>query len=121
MSSTQTDELPPALAHAFAPMHKRAFGIAIGSASAAVVLLLTVVYLLRQPVAGRDLGLLRPYLAGYTVSLSGRLVGGVVGFLTGFVCGWFFAFCRNLFVATWIFLTRERAALAATREFLDHI
>jgi hypothetical protein len=37
------------------------------------------------------------------------------------VAGWFFAFSRNLVLAAWLFVTRARSELAATREFLDHI
>jgi hypothetical protein len=35
--------------------------------------------------------------------------------------GWFVAFCRNLAIATSIFITRTRAELSQTRDFLDHI
>jgi hypothetical protein len=39
----------------------------------------------------------------------------------GFTGGWFVAFCRNLAIAISVFVTRTRAELAETREFLDHI
>jgi hypothetical protein len=109
------------LALLFAPLHKRAFGTAVGCAAALVVGLATVVYLVRAPDPGFDLGLLAQYFAGYTVSWAGALVGAAWAFVTGFVAGWFVAFCRNLVLAAWLFITRTRSELAATREFLDHI
>lgn len=115
------EDLSGELALLFAPLHKRAFGTAIGCAAALAVALATAVYLLRAPDPGFDLGLLAQYFAGYTVSWPGVLVGGAWGFVTGFVAGWFFAFCRNFVLATWLFVTRARSELAATREFLDHI
>jgi len=113
--------LPRELALLFAPLHKRAFGTAVGCAAGLMVSLATAVYLLRAPNPGFNLGLLAQYFAGYTVSWAGVLVGGGWGFVTGFVAGWFFAFSRNLVLAAWLFVTRARSELAATREFLDHI
>jgi hypothetical protein len=115
------DALPPALARVFAPLHKRAFGMAFGLACALVMFGVTAGYLLRQPSPGFELGLLGQFFYGYTVSWSGAFVGAAWAFVVGFVAGWFFAFCRNLFIATWIFVTRERAALEQGRDFLDHI
>ncbi len=115
------EELPPAIARAFAPVHKRAFGMAVGLVCGLLVFGTTAIYLLRNPQPGFNLGLFSEYLYGYTVSWQGALVGSAWGFVAGFVGGWFFAFCRNLFLATWLFVTRERAALAASRDFLDQI
>lgn len=106
---------------AFAPLHKRAFGIACGTVSGLFVFLLTAVYLLRAPTDAFRLELLGEYFAGYTVSWSGALVGLAWGFVAGFVAGWFTAFCRNLIIAVSLFVTRTRAELHATRDFLDHI
>lgn len=116
-----TDTLPPALARAFAPLHKAAFGTAIGVACALIVFGVTALYLMRPPDPRLDLGLLGQYFYGYYLSWGGAVIGAAWGFFVGFVGGWFAAFCRNLFIATWIFVTRERAALDQTRDFLDHI
>jgi hypothetical protein len=120
---TSRDEpLPPELALAFAPLHKRAFGVAVGAAAAAVVFLLTAIFLLRgQETGGPSLWLLQNYFYGYRVSWPGALVGALWGFVAGFVAGWFFAFCRNFAIAVAVFLVRTRAELAASRDFLDHI
>ncbi|MFZ5625487.1 MAG: hypothetical protein ACOY71_13860 [Gemmatimonadota bacterium] len=115
--------VPRRLALAFAPLHKRALGVAVGLTAGLLVSLATVIYLLRNP--GPDLafnlGLLANYFAGYSVSWTGALVGFGWGFVVGFVAGWFTAFCRNIVVALSIFVIRTRAELAQTRDFLDHI
>lgn len=107
---------------AFAPLHKRAFGTAVGVALALVVGGVTLFHLLLDPTPGQpNLWLLAQYFYGYSVSWTGLLVGMGWGFVVGFVGGWFFAFCRNLALAISIFITRTRAELAVTRDFLDHI
>ena len=110
-----------ALALAFAPLHKRAFGIAIGSAVGILIFAATAVQYVRGPIDGPGLWLLREYFFGYDVSWRGAFVGLGWGFVTGFVAGWFVAFCRNLVIAITVFITRTRAELGATRDFLDHI
>ena len=117
----RSDEVPLHLTLAFAPLHKRAFGVAIGLAAGLAVFLLTVVEMLGNPSGPSPLALLNEYFAGYTVSLTGAFIGLFWGFGTGFVMGWFLAFCRNLVVAASIFWIRTRAELRANRDFLDHI
>lgn len=109
------------LALAFAPLHKRAFGAAVGLASAVVIFLVTAVYLLRPAGPRIDLQLFAQYFAGYTVSWSGAFVGAAWGFVVGFVAGWFTAFCRNLVLALTLLVIRARSDYEATRDFLDHI
>lgn len=109
------------LALAFAPLHKRAFGTAVGVAAA---LLLFGFHALDTLVArqdGVDLALLAQFFAGYRESWLGGLIGAAWAFGVGFVAGWFAAFVRNLVLTTWLFVTRTRAELRATRDFLDHI
>jgi hypothetical protein len=117
------DDVPAALALAFAPLHKRAFGTAIGIAVGLAVFAITAVHLLRNPAPDEaiKLGLLREFFYGYRVSWGGALIGLAWGFAVGFIAGWFVAFCRNLVIAASIFITRTRAELQATRDFLDHI
>jgi hypothetical protein len=107
---------------AFAPLHKRAFGTAVGVALALVVGAVTLFHLFLDATPGQpNLWLLGQYFYGYRVSWTGLLIGTGWGFVVGFVGGWFFAFCRNLALAISIFITRTRAELAQTRDFLDHI
>jgi hypothetical protein len=112
---------PQQLTYAFAPLHKRAFGLAIGLAAGLLVFGATVVYLFRAPDVGPGLALLRQYFAGYTVSWPGAFVGFLWGLVAGFAGGWFFAFCRNLTMGILIFFVRVRSELTQTRDFLDHI
>jgi hypothetical protein len=68
-----------------------------------------------------NLELLANYFYGYSVSWKGLAIGTGWGFVVGFVGGWFVAFCRNMVIAVSVFVTRTRAELAQTRDFLDHI
>lgn len=106
---------------AFAPVDKRAFGVAMGIAIALAMLLITVAGMALDPEGRLQLELLSQYFAGYGVTWPGALVGAAWGFFVGFIGGWFTAFVRNLAVAIWIFVVRARAELRATRDFLDHI
>ena len=117
------DESPviSAMLFAFAPLHKRAFGVATGVAGALLMVLLTLAGMFLPGARDFPLELIRQYFAGYSVSWVGALVGGLWGFAVAFVAGWFAAFCRNLALAISAFFIRTRAELDSTREFLDHI
>ena len=115
------EEIEARLVLAFAPLHKRAFGVAVGLAAGGGVLALTVFHLVVQPQNAIELSLLAQYFYGYTVSWQGAFVGAFWGFFSGFVTGWFLAFSRNALLAIWIFLGRAKSELTATRDFLDHI
>lgn len=106
---------------AFAPIHKRAFGTAVGVAIALLVAGVTTFHVLLEPGNDSSLRLLDQYFYGYTVTPLGIFIGAFWGFVVGFVGGWFMAFCRNLAVAVSVFVTRTRAELSETRDFLDHI
>jgi hypothetical protein len=105
---------------AFQPLHKRAFGMAAGLALGTTVLLVTLVHLYRA-ADPYPLVLLSAYFYGYEVTWKGAAVGFFWGSVAGFTAGWFFAFCRNLAVATITFILRTRAELERLRDFLDHI
>ena len=115
------DDVSVNLALAFAPLHKRALGVACGLTAGLVVFLATAVHLIVQPQVAIDLSLLAQYFRGYSVSWTGAVIGFLWGGFVGFVSGWFLAFCRNLVIAVSLFLTRTKAELAATQDFLDHI
>jgi len=114
-------ELQRELTLAFAPIHKRAFGVALGTTCALVMVLLTLFHLLLDHDREINIALLAQYFYGYSVSWAGVFIGAFWGFVVGFVAGWFAAFSRNLAVAVSVFVTRTRAELRETREFLDHI
>lgn len=115
------EPLPEEIALAFAPLHKRALGIAVGVTFGLLVFAVTAFHVLARPHEAIQLWLVSQYFYGYTVSWQGAFVGFFWGFFTGFVAGWFLAFSRNLLLATWIFLGRTKSELTATRDFLDHI
>jgi len=115
------ETMPAEITFAFLPLNRGAFGVAVGMVSALAVVLLTVASLFLDPANLLKIDLLAEYFYGYALSWTGALIGGAWGFAVGFVGGWFAAFVRNFTTATWIFLTRTRAELAATRDFLDHI
>lgn len=113
--------LPSELLLAFAPVHKSAFGAALGVASALIVFLITVVTIGMSADQRPNLELLAIYFRGYSVSWTGALIGAAWAGFMGFVFGWFLAFCRNLILAVSLFVIRTRAELSQTRDFLDHI
>ncbi|HEX9563823.1 MAG TPA: hypothetical protein VF981_07620 [Gemmatimonadaceae bacterium] len=111
----------PAVLYAFAPLHKRAFGIAVGTAGALFMAFLTIGGLVLPRGPEFPLRLIEQYFTGYSVSWPGVVVGAAWGFVVAFVGGWFAAFCRNLALAISAFAIKTRAEYEATREFLDHI
>ncbi len=115
------EELPRSASLLFAPLDKRAFGVAIGVAAGAVIFGVTLLDLVMRRESAVGLALLNQYFAGYRISVSGALVGFGWGLAVGFCAGWFVAFVRNLVLAVSLFLLRERAELDETRDFLDHI
>ena len=120
-----TDQISPAVEHrlvlAFAPLDKRAMGLALGVAAALLIGGVTTLSLLIDPTQHLPLRLLAEYFSGYTVTPMGVVVGGVWGFATGFCWGWFIAFTRNLVLAVWLMIIRIRADFETQRDFLDHI
>ena len=111
----------PAVRLAFAPVHKRSLGIALGTVTGAGVFALTAFHVIFSPVDAFDIRLLAQYFYRYDVSWTGACVGLFWGFMSGFVAGWFIAFVRNLMMAVRAFTFRTKAELAQTQDFLDHI
>ena len=110
-----------AMLFAFAPLHKRAFGVATGVAGALLMALVTIVGIVLPGGRELPLYLLENFFEGYSVTWPGVFVGAAWGFGVAFIAGWFAAFCRNLALAISAFFIRTRAELDSTREFLDHI
>ena len=114
------DPLPRSASYLFAPVDKRAFGVALGVAGAIVVAGVTVVDLL-VPTPWNGIELLNNYFAGYSLSWTGAAIGAAWGFAVGFCAGWLLAFTRNLTLALSLFALRSRAELDEVSDFLDHI
>lgn len=119
---TPADELiSPRLALAFAPLHKRAFGLAVGVAAGLSLFAITVIALMKPRGQVAFLGLFAEYFRGYEVSWAGAFIGLLWGIAVGFIAGWFIAFCRNFALAASIFISRAKGELEETADFLDHI
>lgn len=114
------ETLSPSATLLFAPVDKRAFGVAIGTVTGLGIFAVTAVDLLRG-YPWRGLRLLAQYFVGYSLTWEGALIGLLWGFAVGFCAGWFVAFTRNLALAISLFIIRTRAELNTTRDFLDHI
>jgi hypothetical protein len=106
---------------AFAPLHKAAFGVAMGVVCGLALAIATVGDMWLDPQRRVGLGLLGEYFYGYTVSPIGIVVGFLWAAAVGFVGGWFMAFTRNTMMALWLLYFRVRADWKATGDFLDHI
>jgi hypothetical protein len=109
------------LPHAFAPVHKRALGVAVGCVAGLGLFALTAFHIVLQPTNAPNIALLAHFFYGYEVSWRGALVGFCWGGFTGFVAGWFVAFVHNLVTAIKVFAFKTRGELAQTKDFLDHI
>ena len=109
------------LRHAFAPVHKRALGVAVGCVVGLGFFALTAFHIVLHPTNAPNIALLAHFFYGYEVSWRGALVGFCWGSFTGFVAGWFVAFVHNLVTALKVFVFKTRGELAQTKDFLDHI
>lgn len=120
MSALKIDHsIPPKLAMAFAPVYKRALGMAVGATFGGMIFVVTALHVVMHPVHAPDLTLMAQYFYGYSVSWTGAAIGLFWGFVSGFVMGWFIGFVRNLMTAVWVFAIRTKAKLS--QPFLDHI
>jgi hypothetical protein len=105
----------------FAPLHKAAFGVAVGVVCGLALALATAGDLVLDPQRRIGLDLVSQYFYGYSVSPMGIIVGFLWAAGVGFVGGWFMAFSRNAIMAMWVLYFRARADWMATGDFLDHI
>jgi hypothetical protein len=105
----------------FAPLHKAAFGVAVGVVCGLALALATAGDLVLDPQRRIGLDLVSQYFYGYSVSPMGIIVGFLWAAAVGVVGGWFMAFSRNAIMAMWVLYFRARADWMATGDFLDHI
>lgn len=121
LTATGEQRVVRAVTRAFAPLDKAALGVAVGIVTAVALAAATLLDFAVDPAGRAQLGLLREYFYGYSVSLAGAACIAAWGFAVGFVAGWFTAFVRNAVMALWILYIRARAEWRATRDFLDYI
>lgn len=106
---------------AFSPLHKRAFGTAVGLVFGAGLFLVSAIALLRGGDPSGLLARVRFMVPLYDLSWSGAVLGSLSAAFAFFCAGWFLAFSRNVVLAVSIWVLRTRAELRQTRDFLDHI
>ncbi|MCA0374543.1 MAG: hypothetical protein LCH84_02665 [Gemmatimonadetes bacterium] len=119
--ATPSVQLQRQLALAFAPLDKRALGLAMGITVALLVVVATVLSIVLDPQQRFPLYLLQNYFYGYALTWTGVVVGAWWGFVAGFAWGWFAAFARNLVLAVWLMTIRIRNDFSTSRDFLDHL
>jgi hypothetical protein len=108
------------LQQAFARIHAVALGVALGTCIGVGLCLATLVLVFKGGVVvGPTLGLLRQYLPGYEVTVTGSLVGLAYGFVYGFVGGWVLASLRNLFVLAFLQYIRIKRDMSSLNDFMD--
>jgi len=115
------EELTRTMELAFAPIHKRAFGMAVGLVFGLALFLVTAVAVIRggdYPVILDRIPFLVPT---YSLTWTGAALGSLSVAFAFFCAGWFLAFSRNLVLAVSIWILRTRAELGQTQDFLDHI
>jgi len=120
MEQPVPDDVEEEMVLAFAPLHKRAFGTAVGLVLGGCILVVTGVGIVRGDPP-TILSQLRYYLPLFDLTWTGAVLGALSGFFAFFCAGWFLAFTRNFALAASIWVLRTRVELAQTRDFLDHI
>ena len=106
---------------AFAPIQRRALGIAAGVVLGGFLSAVTLISMLRGRQSAHALGLLSQFFWGYSVSWSGIFVGYLWGFALGFIAGWALALLRNAMVWVWLIAIRSRAEMNEYSDLLDHL
>jgi hypothetical protein len=114
------DDLNRELALAFAPLHKSAFGFAVGLTFGVGLFVVTALAVVRGGPPD-ILSRVRFLIPLHDVSWSGAILGSLSASFAFFCAGWFLAFVRNLVLALSIWVLRTRAELDQTQDFLDHI
>lgn len=110
------------LPHAFFKLDRVALGLSMGVVGGTLLLLATLALVLKGgAVVGPNLGLLREYFPGYSVTAPGSVLGLFYGFGSGFVIGWTVAFFRNAMVFLYTAIVHRRAELLVLRRLLEYL
>jgi hypothetical protein len=110
-----------ALLRAFAPLDKRALGMASGVVLGGLLSVVTLVTVVLGRYPSSNLALLGQFFWGYSISWRGVFVALVWGWAVGFILGWGFALFRNAAVWVWLTVIRSRAEMEQYSDFLDHL
>jgi hypothetical protein len=98
---------------AFAPIHRRALGVACGLVLGGLLSIATLVLVPQRHDRDFSLDLLGQFFKGYSVSWQGVFVG--------FIFGWSLALIRNAAVWIWLTVIRSRAEMSEYSDLLDHL
>jgi hypothetical protein len=106
---------------AFAPIHRRALGVACGLVLGGLLSIATLILVLQRHDRALNLNLLGQFFRGYSVSWQGIFVGFVWGIVVGFIFGWSLAFIRDAVAWIWLTVIRSRAEMSEYSDLLDHL
>ena len=106
---------------AFAPIHRRALGVACGLVLGGLLSIATLILVLQRHDRAFGLNLLGQFFRGYSVSWQGVFVGFLWGIAVGFIFGWSLALIRNACVWIWLTVIRSRAEMSEYSDLLDHL
>ena len=121
MPAQKNQMAPSPLLLAFAPIHRRALGIACGAVLGGILSIGTLILVVRRYHRGFSLDLLGQFFWGYSVSWQGVFIGLLWGMAVGFIFGWSLALIRNAAVWIWLTVIRSRAEMNEYADLLDHL
>lgn len=118
-----TEELPPGMRIAFAPLKRVALGLAFGVTLGLGMFAFALAHMLPgMEEQDRWIGLLEyNFFSGYTPDVVGALIGFLWGLGVGFVTGWLLAATRNFGIALWVAIAGAKEQLRMDQDFLDEI
>lgn len=118
----EMEVIQAAIQRVFAKLDRRAFGLSLGTVTGLLLFIVTLALVLKGgDVVGPNLGLLREFFPGYTVSSVGALLGLMYGFVAGFLIGWSIALLRNMTVFVTVAFLHRGAEMTALRKVLEFI
>jgi hypothetical protein len=121
MPSQKNPMAPSPLLLAFAPIHRRALGVACGSVLGGLLSIGTLILVVQGYHRAFSLDLLGQFFWGYSVSWQGVFIGFLWGMAVGFIFGWSLALIRNAAVWIWLTMIRSRAEMNEYSDLLDHL
>lgn len=123
ISESRPEELvsDEVVVRAFARIDKLALATAVGSVCGFAIFTATLWLVIKGGyLIGPNLQLLGQYFTGYTVTVTGAFIGMGYSFIWGCLFGWLFAYLRNFFLASYVYLVKKKTELLTIEDFFDH-
>lgn len=117
-------ELPPSMRPVIAPLHRHAFGLAIGVTGAVILGGFAAACATVEGEGDAELFVWlmgTNFLPGYRPTWPGALAGLWWGFFGGYIAGWIFAFARNSAIRVWAWYVGTRQRLRQSSNVLDDL